>query len=74
MRNTYVHCHYECRHESSLVVLQSGCGGVSLDAELARSTYPEAEKLQSHKATKREKRDRTSDLGSYSAASRLITV
>ena len=50
------------------------CGGVSLDAELARSTYPKAEKLQSHKATKREKRDRTSDLGSQSAASRLITV
>ena len=46
------------------------CGGVSLDAELARSTYPKAEKLQSHKATKREKRDRTNDLGSQDATSR----
>lgn len=46
------------------------CGGVSLDAELARSTYPKAEKLQSHKATKREKRHRTSDLGSQDATSR----
>jgi hypothetical protein len=70
----YVHCHCECRHEWSPIVLRSGCGGVSPNAELARSTYPKAKKLKSHKATKREKRDRTSDLGSQSAASRLTTV
>jgi hypothetical protein len=39
-----------------------------------RSTYPKAEKLQSHKATKREKRHRTSDLGSQDATSRSTTA
>lgn len=31
---------------------QAVCGGVSLNAELARSTYPKVEQLQSHEATK----------------------
>jgi hypothetical protein len=52
------------RHEVSPIVLQSGClWWGSLDAGLARSTYPKAAKPQIHKATKREKRHPTSDPG-----------
>jgi hypothetical protein len=50
----------------AVIVLRSGCDGVPLYAKLARSTYPKAAKLQSHEATKREKRHRTSDLGAAS--------
>lgn len=36
-RKKYLQLSCNCRHESSPIVLQSDCGGVSLDAEPARS-------------------------------------
>jgi hypothetical protein len=42
--NTYLRCSSDCRHVSSPILLQPGCSGVYLDAELASFTCPRAAK------------------------------